>query len=136
MHMAKKDSKTGLRCIICGEEKEGLPVKEDYIITAIRWVNRNIFHKYRNYHLVVCKECYLKYHKQREKYVHKQIAYVAIGVLFTLALLYSSRGNPVSLLYGIAVIIFMYALSLVSYAPSLNIKKNAPKKATAKKSGK
>ncbi len=125
MRMAKKKTDMGPRCIICGEAKEGLPVKEDYVIYSIRWINRHIFGKYRNHRLVVCKECYLKYSKQREKYVHKQITYIIIGVLFTFALLFGSHGNPVSLLYGIAVIIFMYALSLVSYTPALNISKSA-----------
>ncbi|MGC8537392.1 MAG: hypothetical protein ACP5MZ_00180 [Candidatus Micrarchaeia archaeon] len=131
--MASKDQKIGPRCIICGEAKEGLPVKEDYIIASIRWVNRHIFHKYRNYRLVVCKDCYLKYSKQRDKYVRKQITYVIIGVLFTLALFFSSRGNPISLLYGLAVIVFMYALSLTSYVPALNIQKHEQEKAKTKR---
>jgi uncharacterized protein (DUF983 family) len=128
MYMANKDKKTEPRCIICGEAKEGLPVKEDYVIAAIRWVNRKIFHKYRNYRLVVCKDCYLKYSKQRDKYVRKQITYVIIGVLFTLALFFSSHGNPISLLYGFAVIVFMYALSLASYIPALSIQKHKAEK--------
>jgi len=133
--MAKKDSNTGPRCIICGEAKEGLPVEEDYIIATIRWINRSVFKKYRNHRLVVCKECYLKYSKQRERYVHKQITYIAIGVLFTLALFFVSY-NPISLLYGIAVIVFMYALSLISYIPALNIKKPEIKKAATKNAAK
>ena len=133
--MAGKDQRTGPRCIICGEAKEGLPVKEDYVIASIRWVNRNIFHKYRNYRLVVCKDCYLKYSKQRDKYVRKQITYVIIGVLFTLALLFSSHGNPISLLYGLAVIVFMYALSLTSYIPALNIRKHEVEKSRPKRHG-
>ncbi len=133
--MVGKDQKTGPRCIICGEAKEGLPVKGDYIITAIRWVNRNIFHKYRNYRLVVCKDCYLKYSKQRDKYMRKQITYVIIGVLFTLALFFSSHSNPMSLLYGFAVIIFMYALSLTNYVPALNIKRHEAGQARPKHHG-
>ena len=42
-------------CIICGKEKDGIPVKIDSIIKAIRWIKTNITRKFsyvRTYRVV------------------------------------------------------------------------------------
>jgi hypothetical protein len=74
----KKDA-----CIICGKEKPGLEVKDDYMIDAVRWIKLKIFKsKPKNFRLVVCKDDFLKYKKQRDRYERNQMLYVAIGIIF------------------------------------------------------
>ena len=106
------------RCIICGGAVDGLEVQEDYVIRAIRWFKRNVTRNAKNYRLVVCKECYVKYKKARDSYVRKQIAYVVIGVLFA-GLLIAAGRSLMAVLAGLAIIALMYLLSLLSYMPAL-----------------
>ena len=117
MHMERKKSES--RCVVCGNAKKGLPIKEDNVIRSIRWFNRTVLKKFRNYSLVVCKDCYIKYKKARRSYVKKRAAYVSIGIVFTILLLLFSNGDLSAVLYGIVLIIFMYLLSLISYVPAL-----------------
>ncbi|HUY70206.1 MAG TPA: hypothetical protein VMV00_01400 [Candidatus Baltobacteraceae bacterium] len=126
--VAKED-----RCIICGEPRRGLRVKEDYQIRAIRWFKKSILRNEKGYGLVVCKECYPKYKKAKDSYNRKQGIYIGIGVLFAFALGIFSGGNILpAILYGGIVIVFMYALSQISYMPDVitaaQPKKNEPKK--------
>ncbi|MDE1810634.1 MAG: hypothetical protein KGH66_01150 [Candidatus Micrarchaeota archaeon] len=108
------------RCIICGEKRNGLAVKEDYQIRAIRWFKRKVTRNEKGYGLVVCKECYPKYRKQKDSYNKKQGIYLAIGIIFAFFLAAFSGSNiGVAILYGAVVIIFMYALAQLSYMPSL-----------------
>jgi len=110
------------RCIICGLEKDGIEVQDDYIIEAIRWFKRNVTKSEKNYRLVVCKECYPKYKKARDSYTRKQITYIAIGVIFAAVLIAVSSGRLLSaIFYGIIIIIFMYLLAQLSYMPALKI---------------
>lgn len=109
------------KCIICGKDKDGLEIKEDYVIEFIRLFNRKVLKKENHFKLVVCKECYINYKKMRNKFVRRQIMYIALGVIFA-AMLFISSANPVSLLAGIGIIIFLYLLSLLSYMPELKIK--------------
>ena len=110
------------RCIICGKEKDGLEIKEDYVIEFIRMFNRKVLKKNNHYKLVVCKECYINYKKMRNKFVRRQITYITIGIIFAAMIFISSAGNPFSLLAGAGIIIFLYLLSLLSYMPELKIK--------------
>lgn len=113
------------RCVICGEKKPGLRIQEDSVVRCMRWFNRKVLKKYRNYNLVVCKDCYIKYKKARRSYVRKQVAYLSIGVIFTIMLLIFSGWNLSALLYGAILTFFMYLLSLISYVPALNAPENA-----------
>ena len=104
---------------MCGKAVDGIEVKNDYVIDAIRFFNRKILHKYRNYKLVVCKDCYIKYNKGRKSFIKKQAMYIGIGIIFAILLVIGSGANLLALLYGIIVIAFMYLLSLISYLPAL-----------------
>ncbi len=116
-------------CIMCGKEKDGLDVKEDHVIAAMRWVKRNITRNPKNYHMVVCKEDFLAYKKKRDSFERKRIAYVIIGVVFTVLLLSFARGRFLgAIVYGGAVIIFMYLLSLLSYMPAVELPPEVQKK--------
>ncbi len=116
---AGRQAKREPRCIYCGSAKDGLAVREDAVIASIRWFNRRILGRYRNYRLVVCKDCYLNYRKARKKYVRKQASYLVVGLLFAGLLVAVSPGNLFAYLFGFAIIAFMYLLSLVSYLPAL-----------------
>jgi cytochrome b subunit of formate dehydrogenase len=117
------------RCIICGKELNGLEVKEDYVINAMRWFKRNVTHNEKNYRLVVCKDCYVKYKKARNSYNSKTVSYLAIGVIFAALLVITGRSLG-ALAAGIAIIMLMYALSLLSYMPGLKQQSKGASKGT------
>lgn len=116
---------------MCGNERPGLPVKEDRTLGALRWFKRNITKNPKNYKLVVCKECYLNYRKKRNSYERKQIIYLVIGILFLVALTLSTRGNLGAIGFGIIIMLFLLLLSQLSYVPAVEmppIAKSAQKK--------
>ena len=124
--MEKKNKKprgagSGSRCIICGEARDGLEVREDRVIRAMRYFKQNVTKNAKNYRLVVCRACYPKYDKYRSTYVKKQVSYVVVAVIFAALLIIVSGGQPSAFAYGIAIIIFMYLLSLLSYTPAVNL---------------
>ncbi|MCL4389724.1 hypothetical protein M1397_03930 [Candidatus Marsarchaeota archaeon] len=110
------------RCIICNSVREGLPIKVDGVVTALRWLNSHTIKHKNPYAPVVCKECFVKYSKARKSYERKRISYLIIGFLFAILLIVGSHGtDPIAYLFGLAVIVFMYLLSLISYMPKLDI---------------
>ncbi|MCL4383230.1 MAG: hypothetical protein M1168_00355 [Candidatus Marsarchaeota archaeon] len=117
-------SKKQTRCIICGEEKQGIEVENDWIIDSIRWFKRNITKNEKNYKLIVCQNCYPKYQKQYNSFKNKRIFYLVLGVIFTALLFIASSFNIFSLLSGFILILFLYLLSLLSYMPKLKTKEN------------
>ena len=125
------------RCIICGKSLAGLEVRNDYVISSIRWFKRNVTRNEKGYRLVVCKEDFQKYYKQRKSFERKRGLYVGLGIVFAAALFLLSSFNLYSLAYGLGIIAFLYLLSLVSYIPALDIPaegKNAAKEAHGKAS--
>ncbi len=109
------------KCIICGEGKNGLEVRNDHIIEAVRWFKRNVTKSEKNYRLVVCKECFLKYRKARDSYQRKEIMYTMIGAVFTALLLAVSDFSLAAFGVGIAITACMYLLSQLSYMPSVQM---------------
>jgi hypothetical protein len=119
------------RCIICGEKKDGLEVKEDYVIGVLRWIKRNVtkgFWPEKGAHLVVCKGCFPKYHKYRAAYSRRAVLYTALGVMFLIVLVVISPIRLLGLAYGLALLAITYLLSLLTYMPALKM----PKGNTAK----
>lgn len=109
-----------LRCIMCGLKKNGLEVKEDYIINGIRWFKRNITKNEKNYRLVVCRNCYKKYEKNKHSYDKRRVSYLALGIITAALWIFFSKSIG-GILAGIFIIAFMYLLSLLSYTPSIKI---------------
>lgn len=108
-------------CIMCGEKKDGIPIKEDYVIGAIRWFNRKILRQPpRNNRIVVCSSCYEKYKKQRSKYLSRQKVYIVAGILFVIFGVVLTRSLQ-AILLSILVCIGLYLLSLLTYLPELEI---------------
>ncbi|MCL5419808.1 MAG: hypothetical protein M1354_02920 [Candidatus Marsarchaeota archaeon] len=113
-------------CIICGKEKDGIPVKIDSIIKAIRWIKTNITRNEKNNILVVCRDDYQAYAKARKKYTSRQALYLTLGVIFFII------GNVMALsLAGFAITVLVlamfYGLSLLSYAPALELRSSGRK---------
>ena len=106
-------------CIICGKRIAGLEVRNDYILSSIRWFKRNVTRNEKGFRLVVCKEDFPKYYKQRKSFERKRSLYVGLGIVFAAALFILSSFNLYSLLYGLGIVVFLYLLSLVSYMPAL-----------------
>ncbi len=121
-------------CIMCAKEKPGLPVREDAMLGAMRWIKRNITRNPKNYRLVVCKEDFLTYRKKREGYERKQIIYVLIGLIFLVALGVSTKGNLNAIAFGLVIVLLMFGLAQLSYIPSVAIPATA--RPARKKSGK
>jgi hypothetical protein len=108
-------------CIICGLDKDGLELKDDRVLKAMRWIKRNITKNPKNYRLVVCKEDFLKYKKGRDKYNKRQIIYLTIGIAFLVVLFISSGGRIYAVLVGILIAAFMWLLALVNYMPAVQM---------------
>lgn len=108
-------------CIICGKEKPGIPVKEDWVLRAIRWFKTNVTRDAKENTLVVCKEDWTTYKKARKKFTTRRAIYIALGVLFVIL------GNIVSLsvatfLLTVGVLLLFYFLSLFNYTPDVEIR--------------
>lgn len=106
-------------CIVCGNERVGLPVRNDHVIHAIRWIKTNITKNEKNNVLVVCKECYPKYKKERSRFVSRMAIYVGLGIVFLIVgLVIASVGT---LLFTLPVLALLYLLSLLNYMPDLDV---------------
>ena len=81
-------------CIICGERRSGLPVEDDYVISAIRWFKANVTKNEKNNSLVVCRDCYSKYKRQRKRYEAQaaQLHRLRESIFMMVGLLISQHG--------------------------------------------
>ncbi len=120
MRLMRKSNISNNRCIICGQQKPGLTVKDDFVLDSIRWIKRNITKNEKGYTLVVCKEDYKKYLKERNKYIRRQIFYIAVGIIFAALLIIDARSIG-AVLFGLAIILLLYLLSLLSYIPAVEL---------------
>ncbi|MDE1824044.1 MAG: hypothetical protein KGI00_04375 [Candidatus Micrarchaeota archaeon] len=107
-------------CVVCGEQKGGLPVKIDYVIDAIRWFKTKVTKNEKNNALVVCKECYPKYVAMRKKYVSRMYMYVGLGILFTV-LVIALNPSIGSFLIGMLLTVALFLFSFLNYMPGLDI---------------
>ncbi len=114
-------------CIMCGKRRDGLPVANDHIIDAIRLFKRNVTKNEKGSRLVVCRACYAKYRKRRDKYTSRQIMYVALGVIFMILSLFMAPSISTFLIAAV-VLLIMYLMSLLNYTPALEIPRHGTKK--------
>lgn len=108
------------RCIVCGKKRDGLPVADDIVINSIRAFKKKVAKKTNNYRLTVCKEDYPKYSKMRATFERRRTIYVALGAVFAIVLILSSLSIG-SVVFGAFIVLLMYLLSLLSYAPGLEV---------------
>ena len=105
-------------CIICGKQKSGIQVRNDYVIESIRMFKRGITKDEKGNKLVVCKEDYLTYKKRIEKFKSRQLMYMALGVLFVIFSILS----PISyrtIVLDAGILALLYLISLLNYTPDL-----------------
>jgi hypothetical protein len=122
-------------CVICEKEKAGTPVYEDIIIRSIRRVKQGIKGIIRrvapsllpsapsilvpqNNKLVVCKGCAQEHAKRRANFEKWLIIYVGLGGLMAVVFLILSQ-SLMAVFAGVVILMFMAALALLSYWPSL-----------------
>ena len=110
-------------CIMCGKEKNGIEVKEDNVIRAIRFLKKRVFRSEKRNRIVVCKECYENYKKHRKRYTRRQALYLALGVLFLIMVVFVGH-SIYSVLVGMGMVLLLYLFSLLNYVPELNIIKD------------
>ncbi len=108
-------------CIICGKEKEGLEVQDDYVIKAIRWLKRNVTKNEKGNRLVVCRDCYPKYREMRKNYEKRLRQNIALGVIFLVLLLIFSQNKLYAFLVGGGILLLLYLLTLLNYVPQLKV---------------
>ncbi len=112
-------------CLICGMEKAGIPIKEDRIVHAMRWLNKNLRRVDNSMNtIVICEACYPKYSKYHKKFKSRQAAYVGIGIVFLLLGIVEMifTKNIGAVVMGLVFIAILYAFSLLSYVPDLDIR--------------
>ncbi len=107
-------------CIMCGDRKQGIGIREDRVIGAIRWFKKNVTKNEKGHKLVVCKACYPDYKKRYDKYTKRRAIYLILGILF-LVFEVAVSFSLLSLLLGLLVLAVLYAFSLLSYTPGLSL---------------
>lgn len=107
-------------CIICGKQKTGIPVENDYVLDMLKWFKRNVTKNEQKNRLVVCKEDYAAYKKSRDRYIFRTALYLTIGGLFLILGLVISF-SLATFLTGAGLLIFLYLLSLLNYTPKLRL---------------
>lgn len=106
--------------MICGREKKGIGVNEDFVILAIKWFKKNVTRNAEGNRLVVCREDYPKYVESRKRFESRQRTYLALGMAFAvLSMLVHPAVTTLAIV--LAVVLLMYALSLLSYTPKINV---------------
>ena len=108
-------------CIICGKEADGIEIKIDNVIRTIRYIKKKLFKTEKNNRLVVSKECYETYMKNRKRYISRQRLYVGLGLLFVIFSVLIAPSLPT---FGLSILIllFLYLISFLNYTPELKIK--------------
>ncbi|MCL5427722.1 MAG: hypothetical protein M1321_00905 [Candidatus Marsarchaeota archaeon] len=135
--MAIEKGKTEKRksyCILCAKERDGIPVKEDNVIKAIRLIKRHVLKSEKRNRLVVCKECYADYKKYRKRYTRRQAIYVGLGIVFLIMLLAISptwQSKLSGALIGIGMTLLLYLLSLLNHVPEIDIPSDGRRSARA-----
>ncbi len=114
---------------MCGKEKDGVEIREDFVIDGLRWFNRKVLRTpERNNRIVVCSACYESYKKRRKRYLSRQKTYVILGALFALFGIIIAGNKLLAILAGIAIVVVLYLFSLLSYMPEIKADPKADKK--------
>lgn len=106
-------------CIICGNERKGIAVENDAVLASVRWFKRNVTKSERGNRLVVCKDCYAAYKKERQRYDRRRTIYTALGILFFITSV-AMFPKPGTVLVSLGVLALLYLFSLMSYVPRIS----------------
>ena len=104
-------------CIVCREEKEGAPVKDDAVISTIRAVKTRLGLA-SNKELVVCGDCLEEHKKRRQGFEKNLVQYGAFG-LIVLVVLFILTQTLNALFVGVMLLALMLVMSLFYYHPAL-----------------
>jgi len=127
-------------CIVDREEKNGIPIKDDVVINAIRTVKKRLKISSGN-ELVVCPAHLEEAKKRRERFERSLMTSAGIGAVLGVILVLLAIFNPnrslISILQAIlflfVLVFIMAALSLYQYFPAVKEgrgkEKSVPKKA-------
>ncbi len=105
---------------MCGKERNGIEIRNDRVIDAIRWMKKTVLHKESSNRLVVCKDCYENYKKAKKRFDSRRRIYLILGIIFALLIIIGSV-SVWGVILGIVVLGLIYAFSFFSYIPSLAI---------------
>ena len=115
-------ARTGTICIMCGERKPGIGLRDDNVIRAVRFAKLRILKREpQTKSPVVCRQCYDKYEQARNKYKSREKIYVGLALVFAI-LGIALRPSIGSLGYGIFVVALFYAIALLNYMPELDLR--------------
>ncbi|MCX6778476.1 MAG: hypothetical protein NT157_06375 [Candidatus Micrarchaeota archaeon] len=104
-------------CIVCREEKEVSPVKDDAVISTIRAVKTRLGFA-SNKELVVCGDCLEEHKKRRQGFEKNLVQYGAFG-LIVLVVLFILTQTLNALFVGVMLLALMLVMSLFYYHPAL-----------------
>jgi hypothetical protein len=112
-------------CVVCGKEKSGIPIREDFVIRLIRKL-KGIFKLSTGNRLVVCNEHIEEAKKRRERFEKGLLTYAGIGavlgiilILINILISFDIIRLLQSLLLLILLVIVMALLSLYQYFPAM-----------------
>lgn len=118
-------------CIVCGKERVGIPVKEDFVIRFIRRAKDALKIATGN-KLVVCREHIEVAQKKREKFERGLLTYAGIGavlgvilVIVNLMTAFDAFRLIQSLVLLVLLVGVMAMLSLYQYFPAIAAPKAA-----------
>lgn len=103
-------------CIVCQQQKDGTPVKDDVILSSIRRIKQSL-NIAKNNTLVVCAECLEEHKKRRQNFEKSMIQFGGLGLLILVILLLLLQ-NIQAFLIGIVFAAFTFSLSIIKYHPS------------------
>ena len=111
-------------CIICGKDKQGIPVKSDWVLESIRWFKKNVARNAKDNFLVVCREDWPQYDKARKKFTSRRTLYIGLGIIFMILGLLTGLSIK-TFAFTLVILVFFYLLSLLSYMPALDLDRKA-----------
>lgn len=116
-------------CIVCGKERKGIPVKEDFVIRSIRRA-KGAFKIATGNKLVVCPEHIDDARKKREKFERGLLTYAGIGAVLGVILVVVNLMTSFdafrliqSLALLVLLVVVMAMLSLYQYFPAIGAPK-------------
>ncbi|MGB9703593.1 MAG: hypothetical protein ACP5HJ_00505 [Candidatus Micrarchaeia archaeon] len=100
-------------CIMCGKRRKGYEVEEDLVIKSIRRIKK-VFGIEKKNKLVVCKECYPRYLKERKKFEDKQKHFAILLTIFFLIVFIFSP-DKLSAVFFFLIFSFLFLILLIPY---------------------
>ncbi|MEM2138108.1 MAG: hypothetical protein QW568_03395 [Candidatus Anstonellaceae archaeon] len=112
--MAKANLESGT-CVLCGQEKNGIPAKQDAIVSAARKARRLL--KIQPKRTIACSECLPECKKKRAEFEKKLRGYrIGAAVFFLILLAGSLAYGAFGLRTVLAGLVGAAAIAILPYA--------------------